>query len=186
MAQADTLAITVHDYMAMPEGPPYYQLIEGELFMSPSPHWRHQKISGNIEWQIQSYLRNHDIGQLFHAPLDVIINETNVYQPDVLFFRHRNSKASLGNRCVEGAPDFVVEILSKSTLHLDKDLKLKLYAKAGVKELWFVDPIEKSITVFHFEKSVDEPIAVYRGDETFTSPIFPSLTFAASEIFRGI
>src|ERR1051325_8599738 len=109
MAQAETVALTVHDYMAMPEGPPYYQLIEGELIMSPSPNWRHQKISRNIERAIDRYLEEHDIGELFHAPMDVIINETNVYQPDVLFFRYK-SKAKLGKRCIEGAPDFVVEI----------------------------------------------------------------------------
>jgi Uma2 family endonuclease len=185
MGQAESLAITVHDYMAMPEGPPYHQLIEGDLYMSPSPNWRHQQISGNIEWFIQGYLREHDVGRLFHAPLDVILNETNVYQPDVLFFRH-SRKSIVGKRCIEGAPDFVVEILSESTLHLDKDLKRKVYAKAGVKELWVVDPIAREIIVFHFSESVDEPAAVYSGDDNFQSPLFPGLTFAVSEVFRGI
>ena len=57
MAQAQTAAYTMHDYMAMPEGPPYYQLIEGDLFMSPSPNWRHQQLSTNIELPILIYLR---------------------------------------------------------------------------------------------------------------------------------
>lgn len=185
MAQAETLATTVHDYMAMPEGPPYYQLIEGDLFMSPSPHWVHQRISRNIERIIDRYLETNDIGQLFHAPLDVILNETNVYQPDVLFFRH-HGKAKLGKRCVEGAPDFVVEILSRSTLHLDKDQKLKIYPVAGVQELWLIDPVEKTITDFHFEKSFDQPVAIHRGADKFASPIFPGLTFSTPEIFRGV
>jgi Uma2 family endonuclease len=186
MRQAESVAITVHDYMAMPEGPPYYQLIEGELYMSPSPHWRHQKISSNVERPIDRYLEKNDIGQLFHAPLDVIINETNVYQPDVLFFRHRNSKASLGRRCVEGAPDFVVEIFSESTLHLDKGIKLQIYAKAGVKELWFIDPTQKQVIVFDLQKSTEEPIGIYGDNDEFASAIFPGLKFSCAEIFRGI
>src|SRR5437764_949861 len=126
MAQAESIATTAHEYFLMPQGPPYHQLIEGDLYMSPSPHWRHQKISRNIEQTLERYLENRDLGELFHAPMDVILNETNVYQPDVLFFRHK-SRARLGERCVEGAPDFVVEILSESTAHLDKDLKRVVY-----------------------------------------------------------
>src|SRR5688572_23711428 len=113
MGQAEPVVITVHDYMRMREGPPYYQLIEGDLHMSPSPNWRHQKVSRNIERPIDRYLEEHDIGELFHAPLDVCLTELNVYQPDVLFFRHGHN-AILGERCIEGAPDFVVEILSES------------------------------------------------------------------------
>jgi Uma2 family endonuclease len=185
MAQAQQLAYTARDYMAMPEGPPYYQLIEAELYISPSPHWRHQKISRNIERLIERNLQDHDIGELFHAPMDVIINETNVYQPDVLFFRYK-SKAVLGKRCIEGAPDFVVEILSESTAHLDTDRKLKIYAGAGVKELWLVDPETKRIILYEFGKSTEKPIATYSVADTFGSQTFPGSKFSCAEIFRGI
>ena len=184
MAQADSLAITVHDYMAMPEGPPYHQLIEGDLVMSPSPNWRHQQISLNIERIIDRYLDGNDIGKLFHAPLDVILNEINVYQPDVLFFRH--NRALLGEHGIEGAPDFVVEILSESSVRLEKEIKRKVYAKSGVKELWFVDPMARQTMVYHLSKSVDEPVAVYNAADKFTSPIFPALSFDSAQIFRGI
>jgi Uma2 family endonuclease len=182
MAQADSLAITVHDYMAMPEGPPYHELIEGDLVMSPSPNWRHQKISRNIERILERYLEVHDIGELFHAPLDVILNEINVYQPDVLFFRY--SRGLLGEHGIEGAPDFVVEILSESNIRLD--IKRKVYAKSGVNELWFIDPIAKQTIVYDLTKSADEPVATYNQTEKFTSPIFPDLTFDSVQIFRGI
>jgi Uma2 family endonuclease len=182
MAQADSLAITVHDYMAMPEGPPYHELIEGDLVMSPSPNWRHQQISQNIERIIDRYLDEHDIGRLFHAPLDVILNETNVYQPDVLFFRHNQDL--LGKHGVEGAPEFVVEILSDSNPRLD--IKRKVYAKSGVKELWFVNPIAKQTIVYDLPKSAEEPITTHNQTDKFTSPIFPGLTFDSAQVFRGI
>ena len=184
MAEVSSLAITVHDYMGMPEGPPYYQLIEGDLIMSPSPHWRHQRVSRNIEKILERYLDQHPTGELFHAPLDVILTEINVYQPDVLFFPNER-KSLLGKRCIEGAPDFVVEILSDSTAHLDKGPKRKIYARSGVKELWFVDPVDKTVEVFNLETSTDEAAASYRGAEDFTSETFPGLKISCPEIFRG-
>jgi Uma2 family endonuclease len=185
MVQAPSAALTVHDYMAMPEGPPYYQLVEGELIMSPSPHWRHQKISRRIQGVIDRYLLEHDIGELFSAPMDVILNQRNVYQPDVLFFRYKG-KAKLGKRCIEGAPDFVVEILSESTAHLDTQRKLRIYAQSGVNELWFVDPEARQVIVFNLGKSADQPQATYSGKDAFASPTFPGLTFSCAEIFRGV
>lgn len=182
MAKADSLAITVHDYMAMPEGAPYQELIEGDLVMSPSPNWRHQKISRNIERILEGYLGQHDIGELFHAPLDVILSEINVYQPDVLFFRY--SRNLLGEHGVEGAPDFVVEILSDSNPRLD--IKRKVYAKSGVKELWFVDPVAKQTIVYNLPESAEEPVATHNETDKFTSSIFPSLTIDSAQIFRGI
>jgi Uma2 family endonuclease len=185
MGQAESLMITVHEYMAMPEGSPYHQLIEGELFMSPSPNWRHQKISRNIERILERYLEKQDLGELFHAPMDVILNETNVYQPDVLFFTYKGN-ARLGERCVEGAPDFVVEILSESTAHLDRDRKRKIYAQRGVKELWFVDPQEKQIIVFDLQKSAKAPVGTYGIADAFNPQTFAALTIDCAEIFRGV
>jgi Uma2 family endonuclease len=185
MERAEALAITVHDYMGMPEGPPYYQLIDGDLYMSPSPNWRHQGIIGNIYKKISVYLEKNDIGQVFMAPLDVVLSETNVYQPDVLFFSN-NRKKILGERCIEGAPDFVVEILSGSTAHLDRGHKRKIYARTGVKELWFVDPNLKEIEVFDLKRSPDTPSATFSSTDKFTSALFPGLKFAGTEIFRGV
>lgn len=184
MAQPASLAITVHDYMGMPEGPPYYQLIEGELYMSPSPNWRHQKVAQNIARMIENYLDTHARGRLFIAPLDVILTEINVYQPDVLFFTNERDSI-LGERCVEGAPDFVVEILSESTAHLDK-IKRKIYARTGVTEFWLVEPELKEIAVYNLRKDPDSPKATYRGKDSFVSPLFPGLKFLCAQIFRGL
>jgi Uma2 family endonuclease len=184
MAQAESLAITVHDYMSMPPGPPYHQLIEGDLHMSPSPHWRHQDVALNIATLIKNHLREHDTGRVYISPMDLALNDTNVYQPDVFFFRH-HSNAKRGDRCIEGAPDFVVEILSDSTAHLDQ-LKRKIYARFGVKELWFIDTELKQITVLDLPKSAEKPAATYSARDQFTSKTFPGLSFSGAEIFRGI
>jgi Uma2 family endonuclease len=183
MGQTST-AITVHDYMAMPDGPPYYQLIDGDLHMSPSPNWRHQEIAGNIYRKIAAYLDKHHIGRVFIAPLDVCLSEIDVYQPDVLYFSNQRKKI-LGERCIEGAPDFIVEVLSDSTARLDKGHKRKIYARTGVQELWLIDANLKEIAIFDLKRSLEIPVATYRARQKFTSAIFPGLKFSCSEIFEG-
>jgi Uma2 family endonuclease len=181
-----SLAITVHDYLEMREGPPYYQLIEGELAMSPSPNWRHQEIAIAIAEIIRSFLRKKGLrGRVFVAPLDVILNDFNVFQPDVLYFSEEKASI-LGERCIEGAPDFVVEILSDSTAHFDRGPKRKIYARTGVSELWIVNPELKEIGVYDLPEDSETPKATYRGKDKFSSPLFPGLKFSCTEIFRGV
>lgn len=177
--------VTAHDYLAMPDGPPYYQLIEGRLEMSPSPNWRHQDISGRIYAKMLAYVDEHENGRVFHAPLDVCLTEVNVFQPDVLFFSNARSPI-LGDRCIEGSPELVVEILSESTERDDKGPKRKVYAQTGVEELWLVDPKSKSVIVYDLSSSATAPRATHRGKEAFMSRFFPGLKFSCAEIFRGI
>src|SRR5262245_20273200 len=122
------LAITVHDYMGMREGPPFYELVEGELFISPLPLRYHQKISVNIEFMILAYLEGNPIGELYHAPCGVFLSEINVYMPDILFVSKERGEY-LVDRGIDGAPNFIVEILSPSTAASDKGAKKKIYGQ---------------------------------------------------------
>jgi Uma2 family endonuclease len=183
MALARTDLVTRDDYQLLPETGPRYQLIEGELYMAPAPNRFHQDISQNIEFVLRKYLEQNPIGKMYHAPFDVYLSDYNVFQPDIIFVAHsrRNILTPAG---AEGAPDFVVEILSPRTAHIDTDLKPKIYKGTGVKELWIVDPKAKTISVFYLQKDPDRPAAVYSHRDEFTSPCFPSLAIRASEIFK--
>jgi len=86
MLQASAPLINRHDYQEMPEGPPYFQVIEGDLVMSPSPNTSHQNIAGSVYRLIGNYVEKEQLGDLFIAPLDVFLGDINVYQPDVLSF----------------------------------------------------------------------------------------------------
>jgi Uma2 family endonuclease len=85
MVKAEIRPLTVHDYRELPEGPPYYQLVEGDLYMAPSPELFHQDVLGNVFFIIRSYLEKHPIGTVHIAPSDVQLSDLNVYQPDVYF-----------------------------------------------------------------------------------------------------
>lgn len=175
--------LTVEDYRMMPETGPRYQLIEGELFMAPAPNRFHQDISLNIVLILGGYLEKHPVGKLYEAPFDVYLDEFNAHQPDIVFIAKANY-AILTDAGAEGAPDFIMEILSPKTAFLDKKLKRKVYARSGVKELWFVDPDVKTVQVFFLQKDPERPTASYSEKDTLTSPHFPGLKIKGAKIFK--
>jgi Uma2 family endonuclease len=102
---------TYDDLLAMPEDNVIREIFDGELFVSPSPFLRHQRIVGRLFLAISKYLEEHPIGEAFVAPLDTVFSIDNVCEPDVLFVSHERS--SILKKHVHGAPDFVIEVLSE-------------------------------------------------------------------------
>lgn len=137
---------TYQDYCSLPEGSPY-QLIGGELVLTPAPGTYHQVVSMKLELQMASFVLNHDLGLVLYAPVDVYLGETETYQPDVVFIS-RERMPIIEPARINGAPDLVVEILSPATAYYDLRKKYKTYEKCGVKEYWVVDPEEKSVQLF--------------------------------------
>lgn len=137
---------TYEDYARLPEGAPY-QLIGGELIMTPSPGRRHQNILLELAFIFKEFLGIKEMGELAIAPRDVYLAPHETYQPDILFIARERIEISAEDK-VNGAPDLVVEILSPSTAYYDLKKKYKAYEKYGVKEYWVVDPEDKSIEIF--------------------------------------
>lgn len=183
MASVGASKLTREDYRRLPEDDSRFQLIEGELYMSPSPNRYHQVISRNLLFLLMKHLETNPIGELYDAPLDVYLSEHNVFQPDLVFVK-RDHYDLLTDAGVEGTPDFVVEILSPSNAHLDKTAKLRVYARTGVSELWIVDPETRSVQVFFLQQDAQRPAATYHERDTWTSPHFPGLQIAGAEVFR--
>ncbi len=174
--------LTVEDYRLLPETGPRYQLIEGDLFMAPAPDRFHQDIVGNLYHLLRTYLKKRPIGRVYTAPFDVYLDDINAVQPDVLFVAKGND--ILTAQGARGAPDFVVEVLSPKTAHLDKKSKRHVYARSGVNELWLIDPDTETIHVYSLQKDAEKPTKVYSARDTFTSPTFPGLKFKGSAIFK--
>jgi Uma2 family endonuclease len=183
MLRSAITPLTVHDYRELPEGPPYYQLIEGDLFIGPSPDLFHQDVIGNLYFIIRGFLKKRPLGTVHLSPSDVELSDLNVYQPD-LYFVSNARRNILGRQGVEGAPDLVVEILSPRTAKLDKGVKRGVYARTGVEELWIVDTELKEVHVSHFAKSPDKPVGIYKIKQTIQTPLLPGLKFSVKEIFE--
>ncbi|MFN8577686.1 MAG: Uma2 family endonuclease [Candidatus Sericytochromatia bacterium] len=138
--------ITYKDYYLIEDGN-RYEVINGVLIMLPAPDLWHQKYSRNLEVKMVNHCKNLDLGEIFDAPCDVILETNVVVQPDILFVKKENENI-LEKRGVFGSPNLIVEILSKSSIKIDRFDKFKLYEKYGVEEYWILDPENKSIEVF--------------------------------------
>lgn len=175
--------LTADDYRDLPEGPPHFQLVEGKLYMTPSPEFYHQSVAGNIYHQLRCHLRDFPLGKAAIAPSDVQLDFVNVHQPDVYFISNERLNI-LTKQGPVGAPDLVVEVLSRSTARLDKGPKLRVYARSGVKELWLVDKERKEVAVYRFAESISEPVVTLRGRQKLTTPLLPGLKLALAEVFE--
>ncbi len=138
--------LTADDYRDLPEGPPHFQLVEGKLYMTPSPEYYHQSVAGNIYHLLRCHLRDFPVGKASIAPSDVQLDFVNVHQPDVYFISNERLDI-LTKQGPVGAPGLVVEVLSRSTARPDKGPKLRVYARSGVKELRLVDKDHRDVAV---------------------------------------
>lgn len=176
--------ITRHEYALIPVGAPNYQLIEGDLVMAPSPGSYHQSILLNLAGLLRDHLREHPLGKIFIAPLDVHLSDINVYQPDLFFIR----KANLGiveEHGIEGAPDLVVEILSKTSEKYDLGPKRAVYARCGVEELWIIDPTKRTLALYRLGEDADTPAVTYKSKQKFSSALLPKLTVDLAAVFAN-
>jgi Uma2 family endonuclease len=114
-------------------------LIDGEHYVTPSPNLHHQRILGNLFAVIRAHLKAHPIGEVFFAPLDVVISDVDVVEPDLLYVSRERAAEVLIPQHVRGVPNLVVEVASKSTRRRDETVKRALYERAGVTEYWVVD-----------------------------------------------
>lgn len=133
-------------FLALPEGTAC-QLIAGEIIMSPAPIPLHQYIIVHLSAKMLQFVEAAKLGQVFTSPIDVRLNERNIFQPDILFISKEKS-ALIGERMIEGPPDLVAEVLSPSSAYHDLRTKFRAYEQAGVQEYWIVDPERRSVEVF--------------------------------------
>ncbi|HEY3368639.1 MAG TPA: Uma2 family endonuclease [Symbiobacteriaceae bacterium] len=175
---------TYEDYKQLPEDK-RVELIEGELLMTPAPTTRHQAILGELFGQIRMFARHRRLGQVFMAPVDVILSEENVVQPDLVFVSRERRHIVDPDGGINGAPDLAVEILSPRTAGRDRLFKRKLYAMFGVREYWIVDPVTRAIEVLVPGESGLETWRVFGEGTELSSPLFSEFTIAVSSVFEG-
>lgn len=171
---------TYADYAALPEGAPY-ELIDGELVMTASPNIQHQRIIGRLFRMLSSFAEEHDLGEVFVSPVDVYLSETDTPVPDVAFVAKERLDI-VGEQTIEGGPDLVIEVLSPSTAYYDLRKKKRLYAEAGVREYWIVDPVEESIEVY---QNADRAFDLHQRaeDGQIASKVLDGCSVALDDIF---
>ena len=141
---------TYGDNLALSEDT-VFEIIDGKAFISPAPELLHQRWARKIFLAVERHIEAHHLGEVFFAPVDVVLDEKNVVQPDLVYVSI--AKASiLERRGIMGAPDLVVEIISPTSLRRDRYDKRELYARFGVKEFWLADLANRSIEILSLQK----------------------------------
>ena len=158
------------------------ELLNGELVRFPSSREIHQYILGRLFLRLGTFIYGRNLGKVYCSPFDVVLSDTDVVQPDLLFVSNgRESIITPEN--IQGARDLVVEILSPATAARDRTLKLDLYARHGVQEYWIVDPDAKTIMLLQRGESRFEVAGIYGEEQTLRSATLAEFSIALQEIF---
>lgn len=177
------IKFSYRDYQNLPESETKrYELLGGDLMMAPAPKPYHQDVLRNLLRILDVYLRIQSAGKLYPAPIDVILSEEDVVQPDILFISQERLDI-IHEDAIHGAPDLVIEIVSPATAGRDRTLKRTLYARYGVAEYWLVDPDSKSIEVLSLGPQGYRTAGRYERDQTLSSPLLAGLSITLDDIF---
>ena len=183
MVQAKPKAkLTYDDYANLP-GDERYELIDGELILVAAPYIIHQWISKKL-YALLMAVEELGLGLVFYAPVDVVLTDNDVVQPDLLFISSKRSDI-ITEPNVQGAPDLVVEILSRSTSRLDRTRKRELYERHQVKEMWLVDPEVRKIWVLLLQDDKLEVAGEYSEGQSFNSDTLGGLTIELDAVFQA-
>lgn len=154
---------TTDDIYALPDGE-RAELIDGQIYMMGTPSRIHQKLVGQLSRIISNYIEsNHGSCEIYPAPFAVFIkkDDKNYVEPDISVICDKNK---LSDRGCEGAPDFIIEIVSPSSRRMDYYKKCALYAESGVREYWIVDPEKQRTMIYRYEDDAAPMIVPFEQD----------------------
>jgi len=176
--------VTYAQLQQWPDDGRQYELYDGEVIVVPSPFPRHQRVASNIEDILRDY-ESAAGGLTFHAPLDIVLSEHNVVQPDLLYFREERRGLVKDWEATRAAPDLAVEVLSRSTEARDRGRKMELLARFGVVEYWIVDPARNTLEIYVRRDAAYERAVAADDRAAVTSPTLRGLSFTTSRVFAA-
>ena len=178
--------LTIADWDAMPFEDGYrYEIIEGELFVSCSPGLTHQRVLGNLLFQIASYLMANPIGEIVSTP-GLILSDVSGIIPDLVFFTNEQSGSIITDERLTGPPALVIEIVSPGSANIKRDRveKLRLYGKHGVPEYWIVDAQNSTIERYVNNGFLLSLLETLREADSLVTAALPGFSCQMSVIFR--
>jgi Uma2 family endonuclease len=168
------IKLTYDEYVELPNDGQRYEVLDGELAVTPAPTTTHQVVSRNLEFMLHAHALKTGAGAVYDAPIDVLLAPTTIVQPDLVFVTP-GRQGIVTERAVEGAPDLLVEILSPSTTRQDRVTKAALYARFGVRFYWIVDPAARTLEEYALALDSYWLVAVHSGPVVARTELFPDL-----------
>lgn len=183
---ADKIAFTIRDLPLLPQNDSVnYEIIDGELFVTRSPHRLHQKVCGKLFRYLDEWSENSGLGEVIIAP-GVILSDVDSVIPDVVWVsKERLTQIEDEAGHLLGAPELVIEVLSPGTKNesRDKEAKLKLYSIYGVSEYWICDRFTQQVTIYRRENTRLVLVATLFTNDSIASPLLPNFSCSIGQLF---
>lgn len=184
-AHGSTRRLTYRDFVHFPDDGRRHELIDGKHYVTPTPSFRHQRLVMRLARAFWDYLDVHPAGEMFCVPVDCVMSPFDIVVPDLLLIANDQTNI-VTKKNLRGAPALVVEINSPSTRGRDRRSKRDLYARAGVREYWMIDPDANTVTVFRRNPQGEFPIVAMlqaSAGETLTTPLLPGFELTLPHYF---
>ena len=169
------------DIWDAPDNGKKYEVIDGDLYVSPAPVWKHQRQLNRLNVRVSVWVEDHRLGDVVTAPTGVVLDDENGLEPDLVFVSNERAHI-ITERGVEGTPDLVVEVLSPSTEARDRGLKLHRYAASGVPHYWILDTDGPRIEERVLGEDGYRLVGTFGPGEVFRPTLFPGLEIPLDEI----
>jgi Uma2 family endonuclease len=176
------VVLTYEDYLATPDDGCRYEVLDGEIQVSATPSTLHQRVLANLNEVIRDHVKSRGLGEVFFAPLAVILANTTVVEPDLIYV-DRNRARLVSSRGVEGAPTLLAEVLSPGTGATDRGRKFQLYARYGVPYYWIVDTDGRAIEVYELADGAYRLVSRAAGNTPVSVPPFPDLALVPDSLW---
>jgi Uma2 family endonuclease len=173
--------LTVDDFFALPDDGKLYELVAGELYVNPTPAFRHQDVAKRLFMVLQPFFEGKELGEVFFAPLGVVLGHHDVAVPDLLVVA---DPSQFSERGIEGAPLLVVEILSPSNARYDRVTKAARYLAQGVQHYWILDPRKRHLLCQRAEAGRWVVVAEGSGEDSVSDPSWPQLIVELRRLWR--
>ncbi|MEM1366643.1 MAG: Uma2 family endonuclease [Cyanobacteria bacterium P01_H01_bin.15] len=176
----------IEDLEGLPDNGNRYELIDGKLHMTRAPHIEHQDIAGAIYAELRAWSKQSKLGRAAFTP-GVIFSANDAVIPDVIWISNERADALLDSAGhFTGAPEIIVEVLSRSQADQNRDRKskLKLYSNQGALEYWIVSPELTQLEIYRREAGQLTKVLTLFATDTLTSPILPDFTCAIATLFE--
>lgn len=185
MTAANKVCWTVDDLDSLPETSDRFEIIDGDLHVTRALHWRHQDVAGAIYAELRVWSQQSQLGKPIFTP-GVVFSPSDAVIPDVVWASNERIETLMDESGhFTGAPELMVEVLSKTQKDKDRDrkYKLKLYSVEGVQEYWICDREQQLIEVFRREDGVLIKVLTLYAKDTLTSPLLPDFSCAVAALF---
>ena len=182
MAGRSRVRFKAGDIWDVPDDNLRYEVIDGELFMTPAPSFQHQSSLMRLGVLIFNWVYPRGLGTVVQAPVGVVLDEENGVQPDLVYISRERANI-ISERGVEGPPDLVVEVLSPSTEARDRGVKMRRYAAAGIPHYWLLDLRARALEARVLGENGYEPAGIYGPDAIFRPALLPGLEIPINSLW---